>query len=266
MGSSKNCTIVIPARAGSSRFKNKPLAILQQKTLIERVWHLARAVHCAQRVIIATDSEAISQAALAFGAEVVLTPDTLRNGSERTAYVAQQCRLQDDVIVNLQGDAVLTPPWIIDDLVQALSMQPTWTIVTPSVALRGQEYQAYVARKKSGRASGTTVVFDTTRRALYFSKAVIPNWRQNPSDADETQAFQHMGVYAYRADALARYAQLPMGNFEKIEQLEQLRWLEHGYAMHVVPVDIRGRTLWSIDYPEDLDVAKKIIEQEGELV
>lgn len=266
MDTSESCTIVIPARAGSSRFKNKPLAVLQHQTLIERVWRLARAVNAAQRVIIATDSDPIRNAAVQMGAEVVLTPSSLQNGTERTAYVVEQCALQDDVIVNLQGDAVLTPPWIIESLVQALQAQPHWQVATPSFALCAKSYDDYVSRKKKGRASGTTVVFDHTGRALYFSKAVIPNWRQQPHDLSQVQAFQHIGVYAYRAKALARYAQLPMGRFEQIEQLEQLRWLEHGDAVHVVEVDLRGRILWSIDYPEDLDVAKSIIERQGELI
>jgi 3-deoxy-manno-octulosonate cytidylyltransferase (CMP-KDO synthetase) len=261
----QQCTIVIPARAGSTRFINKPLAVLCGRTLIERAWRIAAAVKLAQRVIVATDSTAIAEHVRSFGGEVMLTEGAYRNGSERTAAVAARLMPAADIVVNLQGDAVLTPPWAIEAAIEALVREPDLAMATPAIALAGLHYETYVARKAKGRASGTMVVFDARGMALYFSKAIIPNLRQPLADKGRPAGHQHIGLYAFRAAALSTYAALPPGPLEQMEQLEQLRALEHGMALRVVPVDLRGRTLWSIDYPEDITVAETIIGWEGEL-
>jgi 3-deoxy-manno-octulosonate cytidylyltransferase (CMP-KDO synthetase) len=122
-----------------------------------------------------------------------------------------------------------------------------------------------VAMKSKGIVSGTTVTFSKTRDALYFSKGVIPFIREWPASG-ECPIFQHIGVYAYRRDALRRYVELPMGPLEGVEQLEQLRALENGISIRVVDVTLRGRTIWSIDNPEDVSRVEQIIRVEGELV
>jgi 3-deoxy-manno-octulosonate cytidylyltransferase (CMP-KDO synthetase) len=261
-----HCTIVIPARAGSTRFANKPLATLCGRTLIERVWRIASAVKGAHRVVVATDSQAIAEHVQCFGGTAIYTEQAFRNGSERAAYVAAKLTPISDIIVNLQGDAVLTPPWAIEAVIEALVREPHVPIATPAVALSGLAYDAYLKRKATGRASGTLVVFDVKGSALYFSKGIIPHLRAPPADKLLAKGHQHIGLYAYRADALAQYAALPPGPLEQVEQLEQLRALEHGMQIRVVPVDLRGRTQWSVDYPEDIEIAETIITWEGELV
>lgn len=260
-----HCTIVIPARAGSTRFANKPLATLCGRTMIERVWRIASSVKSAQRVVVATDADAIATHVQSFGGTVMCTDQAFRNGSERAAYIAAQLSPASDIIVNLQGDAVLTPPWAIEAVIEALVREPDLPMATPAVALSGLAYDAYLKRKSTGRASGTLVVFDAKGLALYFSKGIIPHLRAPPADTQLPRAHQHIGLYAYRADALAQYAALPPGPLEQVEQLEQLRALEHGMRIRVVPVDLRGRTQWSVDYPEDIGVAETIINWEGEL-
>lgn len=260
-----HCTIVIPARAGSTRFINKPLAVVRGRTLLERVWRIAKSVKGAQRVIVATDAEAIAAHVESFGGSVMCSEQVFANGSERAAFISAQLSPASDIIINLQGDAVLTPPWVVEAVIDALKQRPDWPMATPAVALCGPAYDAYLERKATNRASGTLVVFDATGCALYFSKGIIPHLRAPPADAKIPKAHQHIGLYAYRAAALAQYAALPPGPLEQVEQLEQLRALEHGMRIGVVAVDLRGRTQWSVDYPEDIEVIEAIIRREGEL-
>ena len=119
--------------------------------------------------------------------------------------------------------------------------------------------------KGAGIVSGTTVTFAKNGNALYFSKGIIPFVRSAPANG-EPPIFQHIGVYAYRADALKHYIHLPQGMFEEVEQLEQLRALEHGIPIRVVQVSLQGRTMWSVDNPQDVGRVEEIIRAEGELV
>jgi 3-deoxy-manno-octulosonate cytidylyltransferase (CMP-KDO synthetase) len=119
--------------------------------------------------------------------------------------------------------------------------------------------------KNSGVVSGTTVTFAANRDALYFSKAIIPFLR-SWSEVGMSPVYQHIGVYAYRYDSLREYIELPQGRLEQVEQLEQLRALEHGVPIRVVEVSLNGRTMWSVDNPADVTRVEEIITREGELV
>jgi 3-deoxy-manno-octulosonate cytidylyltransferase (CMP-KDO synthetase) len=257
--------VVIPARLSSSRYPRKPLAMVAGKSLISRVWHLARAVPGVSSVYVATDSEEIAAHVVAFGGDAIMTSPTCRNGSERVWEAAASLSEAPSVVVNLQGDAVLMPPWVIEALVREMQADSGVQIATPATRLTKDQYNSMVAMKSKGIVSGTTVTFSKTRDALYFSKGVIPFIREWPTSG-ECPIFQHIGVYAYRRDALRQYVELPMGPLEAVEQLEQLRALEHGIAIRVVDVDLRGRTVWSIDNPEDVTRVEEIIRTEGELV
>ncbi len=261
--------IIIPARYGSTRLKGKPLAMIAGVPMVERVWRLARAANAQARVIVATDDERIRHAVHGFGGEAMLTPTACRNGTERCYALMQQLGTvqPEDIIVNLQGDAPLTPPWVIAAMIDALAQQPMLDIATPAVQLDIDNYKALLMAKRTTPASGTFVTFDVQHRALYFSKNPIPFLRDVPMEGT-LPVYRHIGLYAYRARGLAKImndAPTPTP-LEQAEQLEQLRWLEHGWSVLVVPVDYRGRTHGSVDAPEDIARVEAIIQAEGELV
>jgi 3-deoxy-manno-octulosonate cytidylyltransferase (CMP-KDO synthetase) len=260
---SEKALIVIPARMASTRFPNKPMALIAGKTMIERVWAIGKAVGQAHEVVIATDDEALRKFALGFGAKVLMTSPTCPTGTDRVAEAALQFN-EHTIFFSLQGDAVLTPPWVIDAVLQAMLKDPTVQLATPAVRLKGRALSDFVASKKGGNSSGTTVVFDRNGNALYFSKAVIP-FDRNENNPDRP-VFRHIGLYAYRMDTLQRLSQLPEGPLEKSEKLEQLRALENGIPIRVVEVDYRGRTHGSVDRPEDVPFIESVIAREGELL
>jgi 3-deoxy-manno-octulosonate cytidylyltransferase (CMP-KDO synthetase) len=257
--------VVIPARFSSSRFPGKPLAKVAGKSLISRVWHLARAIPGVSAVYVATDSEEIAAHVAAFGGDAVMTSPACRNGSERVWEAVQSLTDSPSVVVNLQGDAVLMPQWVIEALVKEMRDDPQVQIATPVTRLSKAQYDSMVAMKSQGIVSGTTVTFSQSRDALYFSKGIIPFVREWPASG-HSPIFQHIGVYAYRREALGRYVALPLGELEAVEQLEQLRALEYGIPIRVVDVPLRGRTIWSIDNPQDVERVEQIIRTEGELL
>ena len=255
--------VVIPARYGSSRFPGKPLAPVAGVSLLERVWRLAQAADGIDTVAVATDDDRIRVHAEGFGATVLMTPASCRNGTERVSAALTQLPDTIAAVINLQGDAVLTPPWVITALVTALQTTAA-PVVTPAVQCSEAHYAQLVAAKRDHPASGTLVVTDRNGKALYFSKALIPFIR-----ADHRGAFppvwRHIGLYGYRRDALAQLLAWPEGPLEAAEQLEQLRALENGMTIQVVPVDYRGRRHWSVDSPADVTIVEQLLAEEGEL-
>ena len=137
-------------------------------------------------------------------------------------------------------------------------------MATPAVRLKGKALSDFIASKRGGNSSGTTVVFDRKGDALYFSKAVIP-FDRNENNPDRS-VYRHIGLYAYRMETLQRLSQLEEGPLEKSEKLEQLRALENGIPIRVVEVDYRGRTHGSVDRPEDVQFIESVIANEGELL
>jgi 3-deoxy-manno-octulosonate cytidylyltransferase (CMP-KDO synthetase) len=197
------------------------------------------------------------------GAEVVLTPERCATGSDRTAAALHALGPGWDAALNLQGDAVLTPPWALEALAQAL--RGGAGLVTAAVKLDAERYQEFLRFKREHPTSGTTVTIDQAGNALYFSKAVIPALRNSAANP-LPPIFRHIGIYGYSAEVLARFAALPASSLEMAEGLEQLRALEHGLPIRVVEVDYRGRTHWSVDGPGDIAQVEAIIAREGELV
>lgn len=248
--------IVVPARYASSRYPGKPLVALRgpdgTKSLIQRSWEAARAVRGADRVVVATDDERIAEASRAFGAEVVMTSESCANGTERCAEVLQAPGGAADIVVNLQGDAPLTPPWFVEKLVEGLRDTPDMQVATPVLRCDGDALASLMADRRAGRVGGTTAVFGADRRALYFSKEVIPFTGRAYDSSTPTPVFHHVGVYAYRPAALARFATLDPGPLETLEGLEQLRFLEHGDSVLCVEVEAQGRSFWEINNPEDV--------------
>lgn len=248
--------IVIPARYASSRFPGKPLAPLrgaagEVKTLIARSWEAARAVSGADAVIVATDDERIAEEARRIGADVAMTSPEAANGTERVAEAAAGMEPAPDIVVNLQGDAPLTPPWFVEALIAEMVERPEVEVATPVLRCDRAALESFRADRRAGRVGATTAVFDRRGRALYFSKEVIPHVDDRAFADAACPVFHHVGVYAYRLSALAGYGALEPGPLERSEGLEQLRFMEHGIAVHVVEVEARGATFWELNNPED---------------
>jgi len=260
--------IVIPARYASTRYPGKPLVGLtgatgETRSLIERSWRAAMQVQGADRVVVATDDGRIRDAAHAFGAEVVMTSESCQNGTERCAEAHQALGGGYEIVVNLQGDAPLTPHWFVEDLVQGLRADPAADIATPVLRCDGRALNGFLADRRAGRVGGTTAVFAVNRHALYFSKEVVPYTAQPYADTEETPVFHHVGVYAYRPAALAAYTRWPTGPIEALEGLEQLRFLENNHAVLCVQVQARGRQFWELNNPEDVPRLQAMMAEMG---
>ncbi len=260
--------IVIPARFASTRYPGKPLATLrgatgESKSLVHRSWEAACTVKGVDRVVVATDDDRIRDAAEAFGAEVVMTSETCENGTERCSEAFDNLGGGYDIIVNLQGDAPLTPAWFVEDLVKGLQADPNAQVATPVLRCDGQALNGFLEDRKAGRVGGTTAVFSAQNHAMYFSKEVIPYTSDTYADDAQTPVFHHVGVYAYRPKALAAYPALSSGPLEKLEGLEQLRFMEHGHTVLCVEVEARGRQFWELNNPEDVPRIEAMMAQMG---
>lgn len=250
-----NIVILIPARFASTRFPGKPLARIigedgQSRSLIEHSWRTACQVRNISDVFVVTDDERISDEAKEFGADVIMTSPDCRNGTERCAAALPLLRTEPEIVVNLQGDAPVTPPWFLEDLVEGLKNSPDFEVATPVLACDDVARERLLNDRKEGRVGGTTAVFASDNRALYFSKEVVPY--------GNAKTFHHVGVYAYRPTALARYQQWPEGVLEASEGLEQLRFLENGSPVLCVEVDAKGRDFWEVNNPEDIELVESI--------
>jgi 3-deoxy-manno-octulosonate cytidylyltransferase (CMP-KDO synthetase) len=260
--------VVIPARYASTRYPGKPLVELrgatgESRSLIQRSWDAAQGVTSVDRVVVATDDDRIKSVAEAFGAEVVMTSTDCKNGTERCAEALDKLGGGYDIVVNLQGDAPLTPAWFIEDLVAGLSAHPVAEVATPVLRCDGRALNGLLNDRRQGRVGGTTAVFGADHNALFFSKEVIPYTGQEFDDADETPVFHHVGVYAYRPSALAAYPRWASGPLEHLEGLEQLRFLERGAHMLCVEVEARGRQFWELNNPQDVPKIEAMLAEMG---
>lgn len=239
---------VIPARYSATRLPGKPLVNLAGKPMIQRVWERAREAKRISRVIIATDDERIRQAAAGFGAEAVMTRSEHRSGTERVAEVAVSMPGSDDeVFVNVQGDEPLVEPEAIDTLVEAIESEGGVSVATLMVPIAkpGDIMDPNIVK----------VVLDFDDNALYFSRAPIP-WVRDRDAPVHVQHMKHLGLYAFRRSALLDFATLPVGDLERIEQLEQLRWMENGYKIRVAETH---HDSVSVDVPEDVVRVEKLL-------
>ncbi|MDE0304971.1 MAG: 3-deoxy-manno-octulosonate cytidylyltransferase [Albidovulum sp.] len=259
--------IIIPARYSSTRFPGKPLQLLtgsrgRKKTLIHRTWESASKVEGVERVVVATDDVRIRDEAETFGAEAIMTSPTCQNGTERCAEAAEILGASDALVINIQGDSPLTPPWFVEDLIHAMENVSDAHVATPVIPCNGERLAQLNATRRNGLAGGTTVVFDENRRALFFSKTIIP-WTNRTYLAHEaTPVFYHVGVYAYTREALDWYSRRPTGFLEAVEGLEQLRFLESNIAIECVEVDPRGREFWELNNPNDVAEIERILAAE----
>lgn len=258
--------LVIPARYASTRFPGKPLVGIRgasgkTKSLIQRTWEAAQQAIGVDRIVVATDDNWIKVAAEGFGAEVVMTSSECRNGTERCAETLQQLD-GFDIVVNLQGDSLLTPPWFVDDVISA-TQKPEVAMATPVLRCDVSALNGFQEDRENGRVGGTTAVFNTTGKALYFSKEVIPYTGRRFEPHEDVPVFHHVGVYAYRASVLRQYPNWDEGKLEHWEGLEQLRFMENDVPVQCVEVDAKDRTFWEVNNPVDIARVEKILNDQG---
>lgn len=221
--------IVIPARLGSTRLPGKVLRPIAGRPLVQHVWAAARRAR-ADEVVIATDDRQVYEACRGFGADVVMTAARHASGTDRIQEVARQRRWRPStLVVNLQGDEPLMPPALVRRAAQLLAGDRSADIATLCHPLHTLEEWL--------NPNVVKVVMDRRGHALYFSRAPIP-WRREGATREaprlpEGLAFRHIGLYAYRVAALARFSRLPAAALEDVEALEQLRALASGMAIHV---------------------------------
>jgi len=241
--------IIIPARYASTRLPGKPLLDIAGQPMIVRVVECARASG-AQRVVVATDDARIRDAVIASGAEVVMTRADHPSGTDRLAEAIALLDLDDDaIVVNLQGDEPLMPPRLIREVADLLAARPAAVMATACHAI--------TRREDFLNPNVVKVTTDREGHALYFSRAPIPWPRELMAGKSSApiKAFRHIGLYAYRAGFVARYAAWPACPLETTESLEQLRVLWQGEKIAVVEAE--DAPLAGVDTPEDLERVRK---------
>ena len=256
--------IIIPARYGSTRYPGKPLVPLKtregKKSLIQLSWEAANKVSGISEIYVATDDKRIEEHAVAFGAKVIRTSSKCKNGTERCAEAVSNVQLEAEIIVNFQGDAPLTPSWFVEEIIASLKADKSTDVATPVLRLDRKSYNLFFEDRKSDRVGGTTVVFDKNMYALYFSKELIPFFEISKIDQDKPiPCYHHVGVYAYRKNILREYLSWPESKLEKLEGLEQLRFLSENKKVKCVEVSSRGNVFWELNNPEDVQRIEKVI-------
>lgn len=238
---------VIPSRYGSSRFPGKPLAVLAGKPLVAWVVEAAKKASRLDDVIVATDDERIREAVEAHGGKAVMTPSELPSGTDRVACAAGDF-VDEDIIVNIQGDEPLIDPALIDALAARLADDNRWDMATAVTPIRNErDLRAKTVVK---------VVLDRDDGALYFSRATIPACRDNPEDFSTGMYVRHLGIYAYRGAFLRKFIAEKPCELEKTEKLEQLRALWMGGKIAVIRTEDEGV---GVDTPEDAERVGKIL-------
>jgi len=253
IGMIEKAIVLIPARYESTRFPGKPLALIDDKPMVQHVYERSLIADGVEDVIVATDNKWIVEAVEAFGGNVQMTSPDHRSGTERVAEVAS--RIDADIVINVQGDEPLIDPRAIGQALTPLLKDPTIEMSTLKSAIND--------RSEASNPNVVKVVTDLSGFALYFSRAAIPFFRDSlhPGYTGTNRVFKHIGLYVYRNPFLQRFAQMEPTPLEKEESLEQLRALENGYRIMVVETEY---TSPSVDTPEDLKRVKKILYEKGD--
>jgi 3-deoxy-D-manno-octulosonate cytidylyltransferase len=242
MNAPPGVAVVVPARYGATRLPGKPLAQIDGRPMIWYVWERAKRSRSASRVVVATDDDRILAAVRGFGGEAVMTSPDCASGTDRVAEAARS--LEEDIVINLQGDEPMMHPSVIDAVAESLLADPAVSMATAAFPL--DDPGAFV------HPSVVKVVVDARGDALYFSRSPIPHYR----DAAPGRYRKHLGIYGYRRDFLFRIAALRPTSLEEAEKLEQLRVLQNGFKIRVVDVayDSTG-----VDTADDLRVIEERI-------
>lgn len=241
-------TVIIPARYGSQRLPGKPLLDLAGQTMIERVYRCAQQ-SAATRVVVATDHQDIFDAVTVFGGEVVMTSSDHQSGTDRLAEVVTQLKLlDDDVVVNVQGDEPLMPAAVINQVAENLCQHASASAATLSEPINDID--------NVFNPNAVKVIRNLQGMAMYFSRASIP-WNRDaysenpPHMLNDELTQRHIGIYAYKVSLLKAFVTWPMSMLEKTEKLEQLRILDNGHLIHVEPAIVTVPA--GIDTPDDLE-------------
>jgi 3-deoxy-manno-octulosonate cytidylyltransferase (CMP-KDO synthetase) len=238
-----NAIGIIPARYASSRFPGKPLVDILGKPMIQWVYERACRAKFLDEVIVATDDQRIFDVVTNFSGKVAMTSDTAVNGTERIAEITQ--KIAAKLIVNIQGDEPLVDPDVIDQLVVLMQNNPAAPVGTLVKKIEDVENLMNPNIPK--------VVVDKDFYALYFSRSIIPFYRDVPDQRKwlrNENYYQHIGLYIYRREFLLKFVKLPISNLERIERLEQLRILENGYKIKVALTETKSI---GVDVPSDID-------------
>lgn len=238
---------IIPARYASTRFPGKPLALLGGKPVIQRVYEQVSGV--LDEAVVATDDERIERAVQAFGGKVVMTASSHKSGTDRCYEAYTKVGGGYDVVVNIQGDEPFIQPQ------QLRAVQECFADATTQIATLVKPFTENDGWGALENVNSPKVVIDKNRRAIYFSRSVIPFVRGRERDEwlSRHTYYKHIGLYAYRAEILKEITALPQSPLELAESLEQLRWVENGY---VIRVGISEMETIGIDTPEDLEQAE----------
>lgn len=233
---------VIPARFASTRFPGKPLALIHGVTMIERVYRQAKCASKLSEVVVATDDDRILQHVLGFGGVAVMTSADHPSGTDRCAEVLRQAGQEWDAVINIQGDEPYIHPAQIDHVALQLHVPGCQiaTLIKPVASI--QEFLNVNVPK---------VVVGEHGHALYFSRQPIPYLapEQIPVAIANQQLFRHIGIYGYQSQTLRAIASLQPVDLERMESLEQLRWLYHGYSINVGVTHLENH---AVDVPEDV--------------
>ena len=243
---------IIPARYASTRFPAKPLALLGGKPIIQ--WVYERVSQCVETVYVATDDERIYNAVKGFGGNVVMTSSEHRCGTDRCCEAWREVGAEVDVVINVQGDEPFVRPEHIELLKSGFESDKT-DIVTLAVPFTERDSIEALENPNSPK-----VVIDESMHALYFSRSVIPHIRgvERSEWLKHHTFYKHLGIYAFRTKALGEITALPQTPLEKMESLEQLRWLESGYN---IKIGITNVETIGIDTPEDLERAEQLLKE-----
>ncbi len=231
---------IIPSRFGSTRFKGKSLAFIDGKPLVQRVYEQAVKSESITRVVVATDDRQIFDMVKSFNAQVVMTSDNLRSGTDRVAQAADILDIKaDEIIVNIQGDQPVFNSKILDELILPFEKDNKIEMATLACKIRDK---SQVIDPKNVK-----VIFDKNHFAIYFSRAQIPFPRDKNTHVDY---YKHLGFYAYKKSFLDKIVNFDSGEYENIEKLEQLRVLEAGYK---IKVSITKDDAPGVDIPMDIE-------------
>jgi 3-deoxy-manno-octulosonate cytidylyltransferase (CMP-KDO synthetase) len=262
--------IIIPARYNSSRFPGKMLEKLGDKTVLEQTIETGK--RTGLPVYVATDDRQIADLCIRINQEYVMTSPDHKNGTERVAEAmvklidkhGEEFSNEFDYVINLQGDSPLIPDYVftmmMEEYERMYAFDKPFDVITPTFRMNMETAERFLDCRAEGRAGGTTVVSDTDGAALYFSKEMIPygaNLTNVLSTSSKIPMYYHIGMYAYKPEALFEYSMLEESPLEKTEGLEQIRFLENGYTIHCMKMNPLHFDFWEVNNPEDIEIVEK---------
>ncbi|PIA26964.1 hypothetical protein AQUCO_08400018v1 [Aquilegia coerulea] len=239
---------IIPARFASTRFEGKPLVPILGKPMIQRTWERAKMATTLDHIVVATDDEKIAECCRGFGADVIMTSESCRNGTERCNEALLKLEKKYDVVVNIQGDEPLIEPEIIDGIVKALQGAPDAVFSTAVTSLKPED---------GHDPNRVKCVVDNQGYAIYFSRGLIP-FNKSGQVNPKFPYLLHLGIQSYDTKFLRIYPDLPPTPLQLEEDLEQLKVLENGYKMKVIKVDHDAH---GVDTPEDVEKIESLMRE-----